>query len=425
MALPPPTVAPVLSAKRWLRPGWLALRRAAAGRLGKAGRSWIADGWAVQWLSHPDQHTYAGYFDVTPFSKDSCRIFSLRIPRRQAHPDQNAEATISLHDLRDPEKPAQDLGTTTTWNWQQGCRLHWLGPDRQRHCLFNQPADGRLGCTILDTDSGGVVQRLPYPVYASAPDGTWALTTDFARLHRLRPGYGYALVPDATADEPAPAHDGIWRVSLKRDARERLLSVADIAAFAPQPTMAGAEHYINHLVINGAGTRFFFLHVWCHPGRKYQRLFTCNPDGSDLFLLTRGDYASHFCWCGADRVLAYASHPEAGRCFALYRDRSGASEVVGPSVLTGDGHPSLAPDGRTVAVDTLPDRLREQHLKLYDLESGRCERLARCFTPLSCSGPNRCDLHPRFSPDGKWIAVDTAARGHRALLLLRRTGAAP
>ena len=40
-----------------------------------------------------------------------------------------------------------------------------------------------------------------HPVYSVANNGKFALTLDFSRLHRLRPGYGYSNLPDETRKE--------------------------------------------------------------------------------------------------------------------------------------------------------------------------------------------------------------------------------
>ena len=60
---------------------------------------------------------------------------------------------------------------------------------------------------------------------------------DFRRLNDVRPGYGYAGLPDPHRDELAPKDAGIWRVDLATGKDELILSLADVAlGRASRPT---------------------------------------------------------------------------------------------------------------------------------------------------------------------------------------------
>src|SRR5699024_5261318 len=82
------------------------------------------------------------------------------------------------------------LGETHTWNVQQGCMLQWLGPNFNEKILYNDFRDGQYCSVILNVNTNEE-RILSMPVYSVAQDGEFALTLDFSRLHRLRPGYGY------------------------------------------------------------------------------------------------------------------------------------------------------------------------------------------------------------------------------------------
>ena len=53
------------------------------------------------------------------------------------------------------------------------------------------------------------------------------------------------------------------------------------------------------------------------------------------------------------------------------------------------------------------------HLNLYDIETNNVIKIGRFFSPLKFSGYYRCDLHPRWSPDGKYISIDSSHSGLR------------
>lgn len=96
--------------------------------------------------------------------------------------------------------------------------------------------------------------------------------------------------------------------------------------------------------------------------------------------------------------------------FILINVEDGRFVIVGRGIFDniGDGHPSFSPDGKWIITDTYPDRARLQHLLLYNIEDKKLVVLGSFFSPLKFSRPNRVDLHPRWSPDGKFISIDAS-----------------
>ena len=44
--------------------------------------------------------------------------------------------------------------------------------------------------------------------------------------------------------------------------------------------------------------------------------------------------------------------------------------------------------------------------------------IGKFLSPLKFNGYNRCDLHPRWSPDGKFISIDSTYAGSRKSYLI-------
>ncbi|MGB9606064.1 MAG: hypothetical protein ACPL88_09335, partial [Bryobacteraceae bacterium] len=301
----------------------------------------------------------------------------------------------------------------------------WL-PGSEREVIYNDRKGDRYVSVILDVRTGRK-RTLPAPVYALSPDGRWAVTTDFRRLADTRPGYGYNGIPDPNRDVPAPEDAGIWRVDLASGKTELIISIAQVEAMPnkppnPQIDWTGAKHWFNHLLVSPDGRRFVFLHRWrpsaAGAGRFFTRMFTADPEGRNLHLVDGFGGASHFIWRDPDHILAWATRPPLGGKFYLYKDRSDRVEPVGPDVMTTDGHCSYLPGNRWILNDTYRDKQRRQHLYLYDTLAGKRFPLASFYSPPEYTGEWRCDLHPRFSSDGRLVTVDSPHQGGRQIYLL-------
>jgi Tol biopolymer transport system component len=116
---------------------------------------------------------------------------------------------------------------------------------------------------------------------------------------------------------------------------------------------------------------------------------------------------SHYDWRDPAHILAWAWHPSWGGKFYLYEDRTTRVDVIGRESMTQDGHCTFLPDRRFILCDTYPDRNREQHPYLYNLERRTRHPLGHFRSPPEYTGEWRCDTHPRFSPDGRMVVIDS------------------
>lgn len=79
--------------------------------------------------------------------------------------------------------------------------------------------------------------------------------------------------------------------------------------------------------------------------------------------------------------------------------------------MTGDGHCTYLPGKQWILCDTYPDRQRNQNVYLYHVASKRQVFLGHFFLPREYKGEWRCDSHPRFSPDGRSVVIDSPHTG--------------
>lgn len=369
----------------------------------------------VRAITRGPKFHWFGYYDKLQFSPDNRYVLGMQVDFEHRSPRPDDEIRVGMVDLKDNDRWTE-LGSSCAWGWQQGCMLQWV-PGSRDEVIWNDRKDGQFVSHVLNVKTGKR-RTLPMPIYALAPDGKWAVTTDFARLNDTRPGYGYAGIPDPNRDVRIPSDTGIWRIDLQTGKSAQIVSLAQAAAVPNRNTdTEGAKHWFNHLLVNSDGSRFCFLHRWRDGvGQKRAfstRFFTANPDGTDLFVLDPYGGTSHFIWRDPTHIMAWAHHPSHGDKFYLYRDRSDKVQVVAPDVMTVNGHNTYLPhDANWVLNDTYPDRNRMQNPYLYHLGERRRVPLGHFHAPAEYTGEWRCDLHPRADRAGKQVCIDSVHGGN-------------
>ena len=356
---------------------------------------------------------FFGYYDKSPWDISGRYLLCLKAKNTWKEVSPLSPVELLLFDTSGTNK-VRKIGESHAWNVQQGCMLQWLGPDYKERVIYNDFREGNFCAVILNirTNEERIIRR---PVYSVSADGKTALSLDFTRLHRLRPGYGYANKQEVTMNEKLPHETCIWRIELESGKIEPLLQYTDFTRFEPRKEMEGAEHKVNHLMLSPNGKRFMVLHRWFNGHRKYSRLLTCNTDGSGLYNLSDDDMVSHCCWKTDNEILAFENKRGSGPGYYLMKDRTQEYMRYWPEI-SFDGHPSYSPDKKRIVTDIYPDSRRMAEIRI--MEGEQIQVIARVFAPFRYDNDTRCDLHPRWSRDGKKICFDSVFEGHRGLYVI-------
>jgi hypothetical protein len=374
---------------------------------------------SVRAITKGPKFHWFGYYDKLQFDPSGRFVLGMEVDFEHRSPKPDDVIKIGMVDLRDGDRWIE-IGETRAWCWQQGCMLQWL-PGSATKVLWNDRDGDRFVCRILDVHSKEQ-RTLPSPVYAISPNGRTAIAADFRRLQHVRPGYGYVGVADPSA-ENAPSDSGVWKVDLESGNVDLIISVAEVARFGtPTDDMKGAKHWFNHLLFNTDGSRFVFLHRWRPATEKRggfrTRMITARTDGGDLHVLDPSGSTSHFVWRDPHHILAWTKPFGMPAGFYLFKDQTAAVEQVGKGVMTENGHCTYLPGNQWILNDTYPDKDRLQHVYLFHVASGRRVRLGSFLSRKEYTGEWRCDTHPRFSPDGRLVVIDSPHQGGRQMHLI-------
>lgn len=366
----------------------------------------------------PDDNEYEyffGYYDKSPWDASGRYIICMRAKDTWSEPDPLDAADILLIDTEHGNSVSK-VATTRTWNVQQGCMAQWLGPDFKSQILYNDMRDGKYCSVVLNVETGEE-RVLPLPVYTVSADGKIVLSLDFSRLHNLRLGYGYAALPEETNGIALPDATAVWKMDIETGEVTDLLKYTDLANFQPRHEMQenGSVHKVNHLMLSPNGKRFMVLYRWFCGQRKYTRLITCNVDGSDMYLLSDDDMVSHCYWKNDKEIIAFENKRKTGAGYYLMKDKTQEYTHMWCDI-NADGHPSYSSVAGKYVTDSYPDSRRVASLKILD--EMEVKVIARVFAPFKYDNDTRCDLHPRWSRDGKKICFDSVFEGHRGLYVV-------
>jgi len=373
----------------------------------------IAEG-DIERITPDDGYEYFfGYYDKCPWDKTGRYMLCLRAKCTYIDVAPKETADIMLIDTEEGNR-LNKIAETRAWCVQQGAMLQWLGPDEDDLIIYNDFRSGNYCSVVFSVRLKKEMRTYSMPIYALSSNGDFALSLDFSRLHRLRPGYGYSNIPDITKDNLCPRSPCIWNLNLSNGVTKSILSYSQLTQFEPRKQMQGAEHKVNHIMINPSGDRFMVLHRWFSAGRKYSRLITADQDGKNLFNLSDEDFVSHCCWKNDREILSFLRH-DGINGYVLMKDQTNEYYHLWPSLNT-DGHCTYSPDGQYVITDTYPNKKRLASVYLLDGE--RVTKIACVLSPFRYDNDTRCDLHPRWDREGKRICFDSTHEGKRGVYVV-------
>lgn len=366
----------------------------------------------VRKLSLSGGNHFFGYFDK--YQEDVSGRYALAHETDFAgrQPTADDKAVIGMIDMKEGNKFIK-LAETKAFCWQQGSMLQWL-PGEKTKIIFNDRKGDRYISRIYDIVTGEE-RELCGAVYCLSPYGQFAVSPNFSRLDKERPGYGYAGIPDPFENSFHPDDDGIYLIDIRNNTSRLVVSVGSIVRNYNHPSMENYKNWFNHLLISPDSRRFAFFHRWRQAnGWHLTRMFTANPDGSDVYPLNMDEMSSHYTWVKNDKIICFANRYATGWGNYLFTDKTQKTEIIGEGLFNDDGHCSYSANGKWMLTDTYPDAEKLRTLILLDIEKGIRYNIGR-FYSVEWPVPCRCDLHPRWSRDNKTVFIDSSHEGERQI----------
>jgi len=162
-----------------------------------------------QKISPDDAQYFTGYYDKCDWNASQTRIMSHRTTIADRMPVGDEAIDVGFFDL-DRQGKFEKVGQSRAWSWQQGAMLQWDPAEPESTLLYNDCRDGQFVCVRKNIHTGAE-DVLPRPVAAVSRDGKTAMSINYSRLAKERPGYGYEAVPDKFGDRNAPTTTAFTR----------------------------------------------------------------------------------------------------------------------------------------------------------------------------------------------------------------------
>lgn len=358
-------------------------------------------------------------FDSTGRYLLALRIF---VEGRKVQPHDKGE--VGYFDLQKKNKWAK-IGETTAWNWQQGTRLQWV-PGSDEEIVWNDrsPDGSKLVSRVYNMKTK-LTRKLPLPIYTISPNGETALTINFERI--VHGGCKYVGINNPYQNQWAPSEIGIWKMDMKSGKVEMLMSVRQMAHVLypdglPSDTLNGTLYFFRE-GFNPSGNRFIAFVKdarQVEPGRTSSRTegFSMNLNGGDLKYFYREP--SHHFWLNDTEIMDNGFHtdPELGelvRGYFRFVD-DGTGQAKEKYFDAPNGHITLHKNGEWILTDTY-NIDGYIYLYMYHIPSKKLVPLSKLEYKLGGflfpynPGIFRVDLHPRFTPDGKKVCIDSSHEG--------------
>ena len=391
----------------------------------------LEKGIPVSRLTNTNAHHWFGYYDKLQTDPTGRYALCMEVDYCFRTPTADDIIKIGMVDLKENNKWI-DLGTSHSWGWQQGCMLQFI-PGSNDEVIWNDRKDGKFISRIVNIHSKKE-RILPHAVYTLAPNGKFGVGTNFTRIQYVRRGYGYKGVEDPNLIDLSPDTEGIYTIDLNTGETKTILTYEQISQ-VPRPLGDVSDwfHYFNHLLISPDSSRLFFLNrcrklimekgpdILENPDKYYSkrktRAFTMNMDGSDIYALNDSGYFSHFIWKGNEVITAFSTTEDSDKkAFYEFKDKTKEYKIINPNKMPHNGHNTYVPGTNYdwILNDTYPQgENRIQELYLYHQPSKKRVDLGNFHEPISFKGEWRCDLHPRCTPDGKYVIFDSTHEGNQ------------
>ncbi len=345
------------------------------------------------------KNVFIGYYDKNPFNQineDLMLVHANNAPSYR-RPNPNEPTDILLINWKS-NTIIKKIGTTYSWNWQQGARAHWFN---DKCVIFNyyDNSTNQYKARLYWVSDDSLID-LPIPVQESHHLG-FVFSLSYEALNLYRPDYGYR---NHISNEDKVTNNSIIMYDINNNEEFEIVNIFELEKISKLTTVNEkiTRCKINHIMASPGCIRIVFLFRYYIGKKRVTDLFSYDLHTKKISLLLRDKDISHYFWKN-DNELIYTGKGDNG--FGYYIINLNNSKTR-PYFEFGDGHPHRMSEDEIV-IDTYPDKYGQRKLcYVQGVENPKIEEIGSFTEPFIYYGETRCDLHPSVSFSRKFIQID-------------------
>ncbi len=355
------------------------------------------------------RHYFFGYYDLQPYDESCSKHLAHRTSFMDRLPEKGDIAEVGYVDIATREFVR--VGETRAWNFQQGAMLRWF--ENGRSIIYNDYDGKKYVSKIVDVYSKEE-KIIDYPLATLSSDGKYGLSVNFDRIYDFRKGYGYCQTVDRFYDDIAPKDDGIILVDMQSGKGELICSYARLREEFLQKPFTDRKTVVNHITFSPSGRKFVFLfRNFYDRGEKWGTVLAVGDVSGRVKKLTDFEVNSHYCWRDDTTLMIYSGLPEWGVYF-INTETGDRMRLNDKKCDRDDIHCNYSPDKTAFIGDGYPDKRNRRSLYYYVFKKKKSKRILKVYSE-PVDNEIRCDLHARFSSNGKYISYDSTENGRREI----------
>lgn len=338
---------------------------------------------------------FFGYHDKKPFNFNDKKIIVHSYKNIKVLNNQSKKKVL-VHYINLQNNKLTTIDNTKAWSWQIGACSQWQ--PNKNVLYYNKNFKNKFVTVQFDIEKK-IKKKFNFSIYNISPDGEKFVLADFLNIGKYRKGYGFI----SKLNKKNIHKDKLQIYNIRSKQKKTLYS------FQKEKNKQVIESYINHLTFSPDSTKISYFRTILKKRNQRQIFFYyyCLKKRKNFLIdVSKVNLISHYCWKNKNEIMFTMKVNKKKYSYKIFNINSKKIKSLS-SDLNKDGHPMFNPKHKDLFVsDTYPNLFGFQKLFIYSIIKKKViwERLI--YSPYKYRGVVRCDLHPRWSNDGKKILID-------------------